>query len=52
MQKWKTYTKNYFDHFELHNGGTINIKMGPIPNKQRGIHPSNLPYSVSNEIDK
>ena len=48
----KPYTKNYFNHFELHNGGTINIKMAATPNKQRGTLQSDLPYSMSNEINK
>lgn len=48
----KPYTKNYFNHFELHNGGVINIKMAAMPNKQRGTLPSDLPYSMSNEINK
>ncbi len=48
----KPYTKNYFNHFELHNGGTINIKMVAIPNKQRGTLPSDFPYSMSNESNK
>jgi len=41
------YTKNYFNHFDLQNGGTINIEMSPKPNKQRGIGEKDLPYSLS-----
>jgi predicted alpha-1,2-mannosidase len=43
----KAYTKNYFNHFELQNGGTINMVMSPKPNKQRGIGEKDLPYSFS-----
>ena len=41
------YTKNYFNHFELQNGGTINIQMTAKPNKQRGTEEKDLPYSFS-----
>jgi putative alpha-1,2-mannosidase len=43
----RAYTKNYFNHFDLQNGGTINIEMSPKPNKQRGIGEKDLPYSLS-----
>ncbi len=43
----KAYTKNYFNHFELQKGGVINIEMSQEPNKERGIHNSDLPYSLS-----
>lgn len=43
----KAYTKNYFNHFELQNGGTINMVMSPKPNKRRGIGEKDLPYSFS-----
>ena len=43
----KVYTKNYFNHFDLQNGGNINIKMGPKPNKSRGIKEADFPYSLS-----
>jgi predicted alpha-1,2-mannosidase len=43
----KAYTKNYFNHFDLQNGGTINIEMSRKANKQRGIGEKDLPYSLS-----
>ena len=46
----KVYTKNYFNHFDLQKGGTINIRMGQEPNMQRGIQQTDFPYSFS--IDK
>lgn len=48
----KAYTKNYFNHFDLQKGGTINIQMTQKPNKKRGINQADLPYSFSNEINK
>jgi predicted alpha-1,2-mannosidase len=47
-----TYTKNYFNHFDLQKGGQINFRMAPAPNKQRGINRVDFPYSFSNEINK
>lgn len=44
----KAYTKNYFNHFDLQNGGNINIQMNQKPNKQRGTGQSDFPYSFSN----
>jgi predicted alpha-1,2-mannosidase len=46
----KVYTKNYFNHFDLKKGGTINIQMGQKPNLQRGTQQKDFPYSFS--IDK
>lgn len=43
------YTKNWLSHKELMKGATINIEMGPEPNKKRGIKKEDLPYSLSNE---
>ncbi len=41
------YTKNYFDHFDLIKGGTIDIQMSDKPNKKRGINAADFPYSMS-----
>lgn len=47
------HTKNYIRHSEMQNGGTINIKMGNAPNKNRGVNPEDMPYSFSvNEKQK
>ena len=43
------YTKNYLRHADLLQGGTIQLEMSATPNKQRGIHPEDKPYSFSNE---
>ena len=45
----KPYTKNFLSHSELMKGTIINFKMGATPNKQRGIHVEDFPYSFSNE---
>jgi predicted alpha-1,2-mannosidase len=45
----KPYTKNFLSHSELMKGATIHFKMGATPNKQRGIHAEDMPYSFSNE---
>ncbi|MEO8414156.1 MAG: GH92 family glycosyl hydrolase [Ginsengibacter sp.] len=45
----KAYTKNYYNHYELQNGGTMNIKMSTVPNKQRGTVDKDFPFSLSNE---
>lgn len=44
------YTKNYFTHEALINGGTINFIMSDKPNKHRGIDEAAAPYSFSNEF--
>ncbi|MBK5262206.1 MAG: GH92 family glycosyl hydrolase [Peptostreptococcaceae bacterium] len=41
----KSYSKNYFDYNELQKGAIINFDMGNHPNKNRGIHESDFPYS-------
>lgn len=46
----KAYNKNYFNHFDLLKGGTINITMSATPNKSRGTTPDAYPFSMS--IDK
>lgn len=45
----KEYTKNYFTHDQLVNGVKIDFSMSAAPNKMRGIHKSDFPYSFSNE---
>ena len=49
----KNYTKNYLEHFELLQGGVLDIKMGDKPNMNRGVNPEDFPYSFSvNEKQK
>lgn len=44
------YTKNYLKHSELMKGATIDFKMSPTPNMQRGTLDSDFPYSFSKEL--
>ena len=46
----KAYTKNYFNHFDFQNGGTINVQMGSKANKQRGTAAHDSPYSLSTSM--
>jgi predicted alpha-1,2-mannosidase len=41
------YTKNYLDHFDMLNGGVIDIDMTATPNKARGTADADMPYSFS-----
>lgn len=43
----KDYTNNFFNHFDITNGGTIAFTMGSEPNKSWGAAPANVPYSLS-----
>lgn len=43
----KVSTKNYFGHFELLKGGTIDFSLGAVPNKLRGVKKSDYPFSMS-----
>ena len=45
----KGYTNNYYNHFDLQNGGIINIQMSALPNKQRGTEEKDFPFSISNK---
>lgn len=47
----KNHTKNYFTHKELIGGANIIFDMSQTPNKNRGIHEVDYPYSFSNDID-
>jgi predicted alpha-1,2-mannosidase len=40
-------TKNYLKHADLHQGGTLNIVMSHLPNRNRGTEAGDLPYSFS-----
>ena len=48
----KEYTKNFFTHDMLHNGGTIEFNMSATPNVNRGINPEDMPYSFTYELKK
>jgi len=43
----KSYSKNYFNYEDLQTGASLNFKMSPVPNKERGIKESDFPYSFS-----
>ncbi len=45
----KTVDKNYITHDQLTTGGELLIRMGPEPNKKRGIKHKDVPYSMSGE---
>lgn len=49
--KWngKLHSKNWISHSELMKGAVIDFTMSATPNKKRGIHPSDFPYSLSND---
>ena len=46
------YTKNWVDHFDLFQGGTLDFNMGSTPSKTRGTTPDAFPYSYSNQTNK
>lgn len=43
------YTKNWFNHFDIQKGGTINISMRSTPEKKRGTTMTAFPYSMSTD---
>ncbi len=45
----KEYTKLYYRHNDLLNGGTLHLDMSPTPNSDRGTLTEDRPYSFSNE---
>jgi putative alpha-1,2-mannosidase len=45
----KKINNNYFRHWELLKGGTIIFRMGPQPEKKRGVSEGAYPYSMSTE---
>jgi predicted alpha-1,2-mannosidase len=42
-----TLDRNYIKHSELQKGGRLIFRMGPEPDKTRGISEKSLPYSMS-----
>jgi len=44
----KPYDFNWVDHKALLDGANLNFDMSPVPNKQRGVKDSDVPYSMSN----
>ena len=45
----KEYTKNYLNHSDILKGGTFDVTMSKIPNKQKGTLKNDFPYSMTNE---
>ncbi|HYH14239.1 MAG TPA: glycoside hydrolase family 92 protein, partial [Flavisolibacter sp.] len=45
----KVQSKNYVNHFDLMQGGTLQFTMGATPNKSRGTTATAYPYSFSTE---
>ncbi|QKJ29615.1 glycoside hydrolase family 92 protein [Mucilaginibacter mali] len=45
----KPYDMTWLSHSALQKGAVIDIKMAPVPNKQRGIKDNAVPYSLSTE---
>jgi predicted alpha-1,2-mannosidase len=45
----KPYTKNWVLHQDLLKGAELNFDMSPVPNKQRGINPDDVPFSESKQ---
>jgi predicted alpha-1,2-mannosidase len=43
------YQNTYLKFEALQNGGTLNFTMGNTPNKEWGVKPENVPYSLSLE---
>jgi predicted alpha-1,2-mannosidase len=47
MLNGKQWSNNWIDHFGIQKGGTLDIKMGASPDKQRGTTAAAYPYSFS-----
>ena len=45
----REYSRNYFTHEQLQNGGNITFQISALPNKERGTKEEDLPYSMSRE---
>ncbi|UYQ93337.1 GH92 family glycosyl hydrolase [Chitinophaga horti] len=43
----KAYDKNWLTHTDIQKGGTLDLKMGATPNKQKGTTEAAFPYSFS-----
>ncbi|MFI2743665.1 GH92 family glycosyl hydrolase [Zhouia sp. PK063] len=44
-----SYDKNYITYEDIASGGILKLQMSDTPNKQRGVSPDDVPYSVSNK---
>jgi predicted alpha-1,2-mannosidase len=43
----KKYSKNYVNHMDIINGGSLNLEMTSKPNKNRGIGKDDKPFSLT-----
>ncbi|RYY22298.1 MAG: glycoside hydrolase family 92 protein, partial [Sphingobacteriaceae bacterium] len=43
----KDYSHNFITYADINNGGTLELQMGPQPNKSRGIADEDKPFSLS-----
>ena len=43
----KVYTHNFITYADINSGGTLELQMGPRPNKSRGIADDDKPFSLS-----
>lgn len=43
----KNYDRNFLSHLDIMDGGVLNIEMSDVPNKTRGIHDEDKPFSFS-----
>lgn len=41
------YSHNYITYADINNGGTLELEMGPEPNKSRGVADDDKPFSLS-----
>jgi len=44
----ESINRSWIDHAEIVNGGTLELMMGPEPNKSWASNPDSTPYSMSN----
>ncbi|MBN1997778.1 glycoside hydrolase family 92 protein, partial [candidate division KSB1 bacterium] len=43
----KSWNNNWLDHFDILDGGKLELEMNKIPNKERGTARENAPFSLS-----
>lgn len=51
MLNGQPYTKNYLDHADIVEGGTLELEMGPEPNREWGSLLKDCPPDVMEEIE-
>ncbi|RYY58088.1 MAG: glycoside hydrolase family 92 protein, partial [Chitinophagaceae bacterium] len=48
----QSYTHNWIRYSDISNGGTLQLQMGAMPNKQRGLAQADRPFSLSKPDNK